>query len=233
MSETPTLSDIGEATAIIREAPIRFGLPQRQEQRENGDRAAWKADLEERKERSANQVAKRIEKPELTVELNAAEAVLEAEEQKGSLLDRLRKGVQNAEKSLSGLVGSFSALVVEQLVVERFGRKVAYGNDQRVRSFASRARILFIASRLNRERKYYRRERIARRRFEALDRVQRARLECGVVDFETIIATIVKTRPRSELFGRNHLPPRASAKRETRMPARSRVRAYESDHRNR
>lgn len=129
------------------------------------------ADQEQRKARTTTQLAKRIEKPELTVEyfkeetanllaglestinsyqaseginlplveardrvqrltveLNAAKAVLEAEEQKGSLLDRLRKGVQNAKKSLSGLVGSFSALVVEQLVVERFGRKVAYVN---------------------------------------------------------------------------------------------------------
>jgi hypothetical protein len=171
MSTEPTLSDTGEPLAIIPEVPIRFGRPERQGPAENADRAEWKADLDERKARTANQLAKRIEKPELTAdyfkeetanvladletsvnayqasdginlpliqaretvqrltaELNAAKAVLEAEEQKGSLLDRLRQGIQYAEKSLSGLIGSFSALVVDQLIVERFGRKVTYGS---------------------------------------------------------------------------------------------------------
>jgi hypothetical protein len=171
MNTEPIFSDTGEALAIIPEAPIRFGRPERQGPRENADRAEWAADLEERKARATDQLAKRIEKPELTAEyfkeatanvltdletsvnayqasgginlpliqaretvqrltaeLNAAKQVLEREEQKGSLIDRLRQGIQYAEKSLSGLIGSFSALVVDQLILERFGRKVAYGN---------------------------------------------------------------------------------------------------------
>jgi hypothetical protein len=79
--------------------PDEFKPVRRQGQRENADREEWKADQEQRKARTATQLAK-----------------------------RLRKGVQNAEKSLSGLIGSFSALVVEQLIAERFGRKVVYGN---------------------------------------------------------------------------------------------------------
>jgi hypothetical protein len=83
MTNEPTLSDTGEPTAIIPEAAMKWGRPQRQGQKENADREAWLNDLEERKARSANQLAKRIEKPEvnLVAEIDGALNTLEVSAQ--------------------------------------------------------------------------------------------------------------------------------------------------------
>jgi hypothetical protein len=168
MNAEQNFNDTGEALAIIPEAPIRFGRPERQGPRENEDRAAWKADLEERKARTADQLAKRIEKPELTAEyfkaqieeltanlentvetyqasegtvnydlvnarervakltaeLEEAKRVLASEEQKGTLLDRFRAGVNMIESTLTGIVGRFSEFVANRIIVDRLGRVV-------------------------------------------------------------------------------------------------------------
>jgi hypothetical protein len=132
------------------------------------DKQEWKRDLDERKARTADQLAKRIEKPELTAEyfkaqveeltanlentvetyqasegqpnislisarervstlraqLAEAERVLASEEQKGTLLDRFRAGVNIIESTLTGIVGRFSEFVANQIIVDRLGRVV-------------------------------------------------------------------------------------------------------------
>jgi hypothetical protein len=55
---------------------------------------------------------------------NEAKSVLDAEEAKGSLLDRLRNYVVQAERSLSALVSSYGELVTDQILSERFGQRV-------------------------------------------------------------------------------------------------------------
>jgi hypothetical protein len=57
-----------------------MGRPQRQGQKENVESEGWLKDLEDRKARSANQLAKRIEKPEvdLVAEIDGALNTLEA-----------------------------------------------------------------------------------------------------------------------------------------------------------
>jgi hypothetical protein len=79
MNAEPTLPDTGEPLAIIPEAPIHFGRPERQGPRENADRAEWNRDLEERKARATDQLAKRIEPVavDMVAEIDGALSTLE------------------------------------------------------------------------------------------------------------------------------------------------------------
>jgi chromosome segregation ATPase len=83
MTKEQSFNETAEPTAIIPEAAMKWGRPQRQGQKENADREAWLNDLEGRKARSANQLAKRIEKPEvdLVTEIDGALNTLEVSAQ--------------------------------------------------------------------------------------------------------------------------------------------------------
>jgi hypothetical protein len=83
MTNEPSFNETAEPTAIIPEAAMKWDRPQRQGQKENAERQGWLKDLEERKARSANQLAKRIEKPEvdLVTEIDEALNTLEVSAQ--------------------------------------------------------------------------------------------------------------------------------------------------------
>jgi hypothetical protein len=60
----------------------------------------------------------------LTQELNDARRRLADEEAKGTLADRCRFVVKQAESALSGLVGSYGEWIIDQLLIQRFGQIV-------------------------------------------------------------------------------------------------------------